>query len=276
VPLGAKPDAYVHPRLSPDGRRLAVVARGDIYVADVTTPRVAMSRLTHAFGLDWFPVWTPDSRRLVFGSWRDGTVSNLYVQDVDGGSAERLTGNPDMQLPTAITPDGSAVLFHSPPRNHLYTAPVEKTGPAAVLFETAEMEVNGVISPDGRWLAYEGENAGRPGLRPFRDPARGVWQVSQGGGMYPVWAPGNQELFYVKADGTLVAVPFDAGTDTWRAGAATDLFRGYFERRDGSLARNYDVAPDGRFLILKDASPLAPAHFVIVQNWFTELRRLVP
>jgi Tol biopolymer transport system component len=103
---------YRLPRLSPDGTRVAVARQGDLYLLNLARP-TAMLRLTSTPSMDWYPVWTPDSRRIVFGSWRGGGFSNLYVQDVDGGTATRLTDSPDMQLPQSISPMAGQSLHNS-------------------------------------------------------------------------------------------------------------------------------------------------------------------
>jgi hypothetical protein len=283
TPLPAPPGPYRHPRLSPDGRRLAIVRGGDIFVWDVDRPWATASRMTFAPAIDWFPVWTPDGRRIVFGSWRGGGFSNLYIQDPDGGEAERLTDSDDMQLPTGITPDGSAIVFHSFTRR---LEALRLDAPAGgerqvALVETPLEERNGDVSPDGRWLAYEAESPTWPGMldvyvRPFPDTGRGMWQVTNGGGTYPRWAASGRELFYMKPDGTVAAVPVQATGTTWRTGSPVDLFRGpYLNLGDGSLGRHYDVSPDGRrFLMLKASVEKRAAHFVLVQNWTAELNRL--
>ena len=272
IPLPLLPDNYTHPRFSPDGERLAIVANGDIFVWDWTRPWSTATRLTFDPAIDWYPVWTPDSRRILFGSWRAGDVSNLYSHDLETGSTERLTESPDMQLPTTSTRDGMTVIFHSlvhtvaglakrlealrlPPR----AAPV-------TLVETPFEERNGVLSPDGQWLAYEGENISALGeidvyVRSFPDVDRGLWQVSRGGGMSPLWARSGRELFYVTIDGTMVSVPVEASGISWKIGSSTPVFRGPYAVREGSLGRLFDVAPDGRrVLMLKSESRRAGAH----------------
>ena len=117
-------------------------------------------------------------------------------------------------------------------------------------------------------------------VRPFPDVNRGVWQVSRGGGTFPLWSRSDPELYYLKTDGTMMAVPVEATSGSWRAGVATELFRGdYLLRGEGSLGRHYDVARDGRFRMLKRQSTgddRRVPHFVVVQHWDSELARLVP
>ena len=81
-PLPVPPSNYLQPRLSPDGRQLAITIQGDIYLWDFSRPWSSASRVTSHPGIDWYPVWTPDARRIVFGSWRGGRFSNVYVHDL--------------------------------------------------------------------------------------------------------------------------------------------------------------------------------------------------
>jgi Tol biopolymer transport system component len=137
------------------------------------------------------------------------------------------------------------------------------------------------VSPDGRWLAYDSNPSGETQVyvRPFPDVAGGQWQISTDGGSQPAWGRDGQELFYVARDGGLrsVRVSRDA---TWVAGAPTKLFdRRYYFGATAESGRTYDVAKDGRFLMIKDAAPdpaAAPTSIVVVQNWFEELTRLAP
>jgi Tol biopolymer transport system component len=281
TPLPAPPGGYRHPRLSPDGKRLAVDpyrgGQGDIYVWELARPWSSAVRMTVAAGNDWFPVWTPGGQRIVFGSWRGGRFSNLYMLDLATGSTERLTDSPDMQLPTAITADGRTLIFHSFTKN-LQALRLDSRGEPITLVDTLGEERNGDLSPDGRWLAYEGESPSAPGqldihVRPFPDVNRGLWQVTRDGGTFPVWSRNGRELFYITLDGTMVAVPVETSGNVWNGGSPTQLFRGPYDIREGSLGRQYDVAPDGRFLMLKREAAAAGPYFVLVQNWVAEVAR---
>jgi serine/threonine-protein kinase len=283
TPLAAPPGDYRHPRLSPDGKRLAVDpyqrGQGDVYIWEVARPWSSAVRMTVAPGNDWFPVWTPSGRQLVFGSWRGERFSNLYILDLDSGATKRLTDSPDMQVPTSITPDGMTVIFHSFTKS-LQALRLDAHGEPVTLVETPGEERNGELSPNGRWLAYEGESISLPGqldvyVRPFPDVNRGLWQVTRDGGTFPVWSRNGRELFYMTLGGALVAVPVEASASVWNAGSPRALFRGQYAIREGSLGRQYDVAPDGRFLMLKRETTAEASHFVIVQNWVPELARQV-
>ena len=150
------------------------------------------------------------------------------------------------------------------------------------LLATEFRESNGEVSPDGRWLAYESNQSDQAEVyvRPFPTVDAGQWQISTGGGNHPAWAPNGRELFYRRGD-ALMAVPlqFDPGL---MPGIPSVLFEGDYVLIVGeNTVRSYDVARDGqRFLMVKegggseDAS--AAARIILVQNWFEELRRLVP
>ena len=152
--------------------------------------------------------------------------------------------------------------------------------------QTRFEERNGAVSPDGRWLAYESDASGRLEVyvRPFPNAADGQWQVSTTGGSQPLRAPSGRELFYFALDGTLMAVPVEARNTAWSAGAPAKILEArYFTGGFGAvtIGRTYDVSPDGRrFLMIKQGDgggqTSAPPQIVVVQNWFEELRRLVP
>ena len=157
---------------------------------------------------------------------------------------------------------------------------LDGVGAVTPLLGTAFQERNAEVSPDGRWLTYESDESGQLEIhvRPFPDVDGGRWQVSTSGGTQPVWAPDGRELFYRSGD-ALMAVPIETGQGFMWGNPAV-LFEGQFAPSLGG--RNYDVSPDGQqFLMLKlgsvDDVPDAPeARITIVQNWFEELRRLVP
>jgi serine/threonine-protein kinase len=289
-PIAAPPRTYLHPRLSPDGTRVAVSSldeEDDIWNLDLR--RATLSRLTLDPGQDWFPVWTPDGRRIIFSSSRGGGQFNIWWQAADGtGAAERLTTNDHVQqFVNGITPDGKAVVFSEVGLStigvDLMQLMLDGTRRVTPLLQTKFDERNGIISPDGRWLAYESSSSGsfEIYIRPFPNVSGGQWQISTAGGTRPLWARSGKELFYVGADGTLLRVPVEVGGATWDAGTPIKLLeRRYYTGDGASGGRAYDVSPDGqRFLMIKapatDAGAVAPA-LIVVQHWDEELKRLVP
>jgi serine/threonine-protein kinase len=287
TPLASPPRAYYFPRVSPDGTHIAVNAvvdqNSDIWVWDLA--RATLTRLTSDLAVDSYQVWTPDGRRVVFSSNRAG-ILNLFSQAADGtGAVERLTESSNPQLPSGVSPDGTRVVFTETSQktgDDVMALPLTGTHQVVPLVQTPFDERNGIVSPDGRWLAYEANDSGAFEIyvRPFPEVTRGHWLVSTGGGTQPVWARSGQELFYFAPDGALmrVAVP---GGPAWTPGAPTKVLDGrYVVSTGGNTPGSYDIAPDGqRFLMMKatgsDATG-APPQIVVVQHFDEELKRLVP
>ena len=234
-------------------------------------------------GSDYYPVWTPDGSRIVFASSRpDGQY--LWWRPADGtGSAERLTTNTaGIPSPTDISPDGDVVFYHLPPKGTRDLMRLTlSTGQVSPLLQTPFEEASGVVSPNGRWLAYQSNSSGRFEIyvRPFPNTAAGPWQVSTNSGLQPMWARNGNELYFVGADNAFMSVPVDTNAATWPATTPTKLFdvAGYLP--SVTARRAYDVAPDGRFLMIKSGDTTdqnTPASIIVVQNWLEELKQVVP
>jgi hypothetical protein len=283
TPIAAPPRAYAVPRLSPDGTRVAMAAEDqerDLWLWDLSGG--GLTRVTSDPGTDSNPVWM-DDLRLLFSSNRGGQTA-LYVQSADGtGSATRVTESTlRPQSPTAITADGTRVVLYelTPTRGRdLRLLTLTPTPRVEGLLETPSEEQNGIVSPNGHWLAYESNSgSGRFEIyvRPF-PKGGGDTLVSLAGGIQPLWARSGRELFYIAPDGALMTVPVVESHGTLSPGTATRLVaRRYFT---GGVNRGYDVARDGRFLMIKQAGgadQAAPASLIVVQHWDEELKRLVP
>ena len=283
--IAAPPRIYIYPRISPDGGRVVVRSadqENDLWVWDLA--RLTLTRLTLTPGLDLYPVWTPDSRRVLFSSDREGAL-NLFAQAADGtGAAERLTTSPNQQSATAITPDGTRLLFtETMPQTGDDVMQVTVTGTHTVtpLVHTPAIERNGIISPDGRWLAHEANESGSFEIyvRPYPDVTSGRWQVSTGGGTQPLWSRDGRELFYVSPTRALIRVGVERAA-SWAATTPTVLLKdGSVTTQGGNnFGRNYDISPDGqRFLVVKPVNASnAPPQLIVVQHFDEMLKRLVP
>ena len=282
--VAAPPHAYQHPRLSPDGTRVALASsdlENDLQIWDLR--RARLTRLTFDPAEDQFPVWTADGERIVFSSDRGGTP-NLWWQAADGtGTAERLTTSGNPQLGTGITPDGTAVVFYevTPTMGRdLMQLALDGTRRVTALLQTKFDELNGSVSPDGRWLAYESNSSGSFEIyvRPFPNVGGGQQQVSTAGGRQPLWARSGKELFYLGGANALLRVSVEASGTTWNNGTPMKLLEGQYVSGGGTLGRTYEVSPDGqRFLKIKaprtDASAAPPA-LIVVQHWDEDLKRL--
>jgi serine/threonine-protein kinase len=291
-PLRPIPGAYASPRLSPDGKRLAVVAltsgKRDIWIYD--PERDSMTRLTSAPGDNISPVWTPDGKRIAFASEKDGI---FWIRADGGGEAQRLTQSATPQVPSSFSPDGKwLALMNQRPNSEIWTLSIDWSDPGNPKpgkpepFQGALKGMQPAFSPDGRWLAYGFSEAGRftPAgagmqvyVRPFPGPG-GKWQISSGEALAPVWSPTTQELFYRTMDRQIMVVSYTIKGDTFVPGKP----RLWSERQvwETGFGASYDVAPDGkRLAALMDSDegkPSPPTHLVFLLNYFDELRRRVP
>jgi serine/threonine-protein kinase len=284
TPTGAAPRADYYPRLSPDGRRIVVQTldhKSDIWIWELA--RAMWNRVTANPATNYTPVWMPDSRRVIFSSNQTG-AQNLFVQDVDGRAAERLTTSPNVQTPTAVSDDGTWLVFDERfPKTGTDVMALRLDGTHQVrpLVQTPFDDRNGIVSPNGRWLAYEADDTGlfEVYVKPFPDVDSGRWQVSMNGGTRPVWARDGRELFYLAQDGAVMRVAVTGGP-TWTGGLPTKVLDGrYLASLGGNYQRNYDIAPDGRFLMMKEGISDAtgvPPQIVVVENFDEELKRLMP
>ena len=115
-------------------------------------------------------------------------------------------------------------------------------------------------------------------MRPFPNVEDGQWLISRGGGTRPLWSPDGRELFYLAPGARLMAVGVQI-EPSFAPGNAEELFGGYHAPGGGSSGRTYDISPDGeRFLMIKESGSdeTSTTEFILVQNWFEELKRLVP
>ena len=182
--LPAPPRAYDRPRVSPDGTRVAVdIADGDntdVWIWDLV--RETATQLTFDEGVDDFPLWTPDSERVVFRSTRDG--SGLFWKAADGtGQVEQLTDG--AVRPYAWAADGR-LIFQQGQDIGVLTMEGERT--VEMLLDAEFTEALPALSPDGRWLAYATTETGEPlvYVKPFPNIDDGRWNVSLGYGRDPV------------------------------------------------------------------------------------------
>jgi serine/threonine-protein kinase len=279
TPLSEDRKEYDTPRFSPDGTQLAIdIGSGslaDVWVYDLR--RSVWTRLTFGDGVDFGPFWSADGQYVGFSSNRDGST-NLYWKRADGsGEAERLTESSNFQSSVAASPDGKYVMFHeltSETNYDLWVLPLEGERKPELFLQTPFAELEAEFSPNGRWVAYHGDESGRfeVYVRPFPKGA-GKWQISTDGGTYARWSRDGRELYF-RTDRGLMVVSVETEGATFRADKPEQLFEGPFARI--SFAIDYDVGPDGqRFVMLKshEAEDIGThTHVTMVTNWFEELR----
>jgi serine/threonine protein kinase/Tol biopolymer transport system component len=268
------------PRLSPDGQRIAYGAgygagrEGSIYVYDLG--RGTEDRLTSEGGVLNL-IWSPDGKRLFFAWSKLLENENVYGLASDGSSPmERLTNSERTQQPVSCSPDGKTVAIID--EGDIAMLDVG-SGRVTPFLDSPFSKQYPYLSPDGRWLAYTSDESNREEVyvRPFPGPGP-KYLISSEGGREPLWARNGKQLFYRKfPSGQMWVV--DVRTD---GGFSPGKPRLLFEKPGYLMtfpASGYDLSLDSqRFLMVKQEQrkPTPVTELILVQNWFEELKRLIP
>ena len=272
--LPAGPQAYIAPRVSPDGRQIAVevdeldLVNSDVWVYDMaqhTRTRLTFDQSAHR------PIWTPDGRRIVYSRGQFGQGDLSWIPADGSGPAELLLVAPEDQWAGDVTPDGRTLLFRSGgggPVRSIHTLSLQGPRTAQPFLANQFDNHSPSLSPDGHWVASVSNESGRLEVyvRPFPGSG-GRWQVSLDGGSEPVWAANGRELFY--RNGTKMMVAAIALHPTFTVGARRELFEGNYV--NDPVYRSYDVTRDGQAFVMV-RSPKPSADFIVVLNWFDQLR----
>jgi serine/threonine-protein kinase len=283
VPRGA----YSRPELSPDGARVALeestaLSKQRIVVWDFG--RHALSVVTRDSGVSEAPIWMPDGASLLFASRPQlGALGRLFRQRADGtGDPTQITSGSLAQVyasggeyPAWVSPDGTKIIYSVTGTNADGIKVLDiATGQAQMLVPGGR---GPRLSPDGRWLAYVTLEAGigQIYVSPYPNVASARWQASAGSGTAARWSRDSTELFYrgVGSNRPHMYV-LKVGNSATLEGLRPQLLLDVPDSGSNELEA-FDVARDGRFLIVKGLPQKPPIPHVIV-NWFEVLKRTVP
>ncbi|MHC4538464.1 MAG: protein kinase domain-containing protein [Planctomycetota bacterium] len=286
-PVGAPPRPYTSVRISPDGNRLAVTISHekdiiwdeDIWIFDKA--RLTLRQLTfdrRSYG----GMWMLDGERVIFTfTPEDWTLSVPMRTLADGsGKAEPLAeakqliekGRLRGWSTRCLSPDGKYLLGGW---NSIAVLPLDGEGDPWPFITMAHFQRRPRFSPDGRWVAYDSTETGPEEVyvRPFPEPG-GITKISTEGGYEPIWSRDGKELFYRCGD-KMMAVTIETEPE-FKAGTPQELFKGQFQGTTSHIGLSYDIAPDGRFIMIQEDEESAKTRINVVLNWFEELKRLVP
>jgi WD40 repeat protein len=269
------------PALSPDGTRLALTigppSDGDVWSYDLRgRPPIRLAVADD----DRSPVWSPDATQVLFTILSRGDA-DLYVSPADGSvvTPRPLRTQRVSAFVRVWSPAGELFMIRpSFATNDITVMPAAAAGETRDVVATEFWDVDPALSPNGRWLAYSSNRTGQFEVWVRGYPDGVVVRISNDWGIEPRWSADGRELFYLRGNAMMaVAVETDG---EFSFAAPVQLFnRPYFMTAEPSV-NSYDVAGDGRFLMIERAAGGSEngglASIVVVENWFEELKRRVP
>jgi len=269
-----------YPRISPDGQRIALSVgpgnQGDLWVFYLDgRPATPLTFQGH----NPWPTWSPDGKKVAFISDRSGQ-RNLFWIPADGSTLdpEPFLESPIAQAAPVWSPDGRELIFMqgTAPELDIWALSIEGDSKPREVVATEYREQFPAMSRNGKWLAYESNVTGEYEIwvRPYPGPGPPI-RISSNGGTEPVWGIEDREILYYEGPKLMAAATVEIGEEL-RFERAEMLFEGKYVKYT-TAPRPYDVAPDGRLLMIKGGDTQAPEIQInVVLNWFEELKRLVP
>jgi len=242
----------------------------DLWLLDLQ--RNVFNRVTDNPRVDSMPVWSPDGERVVFsGAVDDG--SSLMIMRIDGTANDTLSVSAtDAKIACDWSADGRFILYkqldQATGTSDLWALRMSGEGTPFQVVHTRSDERDGQFSPDGKWVAYQSDEAGQPEiyLQPFPGPGPKV-RVSINGGTQVRWSSNGKELFYIAPDERLMAVGIDLAAGAGGVERPEPLFTTRLAPIRSISRQQYVVAPDGqRFLMSSvEESPTSP--ITLILNW---------
>ncbi len=275
--------------ISPDGKTIAVDERDpaaatfDIWLHDLS--RGTASRFTFGPRTNAAPVWSPDGKAIAFYAARPAVApfSSAYVKEAGGSGRETILDQPlgDPPRPVRVddwSRDGRFVLeetdFGQVGPNDIWVRPMKDgkpDGKAYPYLRSASAEMFARLSPNGRWLAYQGNESGRGEIYVQTFPELGgKWQVSTNGGHGPIWSRDGRELYFLGSDSKITAVEVKSVGGKPEFGVPKPLFD---VRMRNDPNTQFDVSTDGRFLVPQVAVESASVPISVILNWQTGLKK---
>jgi serine/threonine protein kinase len=290
--LGAPPNLYLFPNISPDGRRVALTVGTppelDIWIWDVI--RKNLVKLTFHNSQVLTPIWTPDGKRIVYYSTHESPdAGDIYWKSADGtGDPEKLAADPDRSLmPYSWSRDGKDLVVQeviTQTNVDISMLSMDSNRKRKTLLQTEYVEGQPKISPDGQLMVYACNESGRNEVyvRRFPEVNKGKWQISTNGGTSPLWSPDGKELFYLSEDNSVMTVAVETGPMV-----TFDTPKTLFQSTNVGFTLGggtpWDIHPDGkRFLMMKPPGAVLleddnlHSKITIVLNWDVELKQRVP
>lgn len=284
--LDVKRQLYSDPRISPDGKQLAIMIGNfherRLWIYDLE--RKLFEQLTFEGSVNRSPVWSPNGSLLVYQSNEAGQY-NVFLKALRSDRrSRRLVETSNVAVPHSWSPDGQTIAYvETGESNQTDIFFVDSTGsnPPVTFLSSPNLESHPHFSPDGRMLAYISDEDGTAHVYVQTLDQKSKWKVSKRGAASVVWAPDGEELYYASLDGTRL-FSVEVRAEALPFGEEKVLLTGLklpsqAVRSNTREIWSFDIAPDGdRFLILTEEPNESESRLVVITNWFEELKHLVP
>jgi len=287
-PIDLRPQSFSFPQISPDGNFLALTIteegrpNSDIWVYDFLRKTLGKRTFT---GVASRAIWSRDGTHLFFRTVdASGIANGIWSIPTSGtGSPELLVQ--EAVLPLTTSPDDLTLLYERGVgiERNVYAFSEEEEISLDPIFSNSRDITNSKISPDGKWISYVSVETGinQVYIHPYPEVDSGRWQVSINGGNEPVWRSDGKSIYFIGSEDQLLRVTNLSDSDSQFSASFPEIV---VELDDVQInrTRNYDVHPfDEKFLFLRDPGTVGLLNadvvsLVMVENWFEELKRLVP
>jgi Tol biopolymer transport system component len=288
-PLTSNKRPYEDFTISPDGKYLAITIEGPVtntWIHDIA--RDTETRFN--FGIEnRDPAWTPDGKRIAYSGYKDGKYA-VFWKPLDGGTPEEPLILSDNSVDAwFFSPDGGTLLYADwqfGGAQNIGALPLQDRQQARLIFPPKYNVECAILSPDGKWIAYDSNESGRPEVYVARYPALEPRErISTDGGLHPLWAPDGRELYYrmgttaedmeqrfLGQKTRVMAVSIETKPG-FKAGQPRMLFEGpYFES-----GHDIAITPNGKgFVLIRENDTTGPKEIEVVVNWPEELKQRVP
>jgi serine/threonine-protein kinase len=289
-PLTANKRPYEDFTISPDGKYIAATIEGAVtntWIHDIA--RDTETRFN--FGIEnRDPAWSVDGKHIAYSGYKDGKYA-VFWKPLDGSTPEEPLILSDKNVDAwFFSPDGGTLLYavyQFDGEQNIGALPLQDREHARMIFPEQYMVEWAILSPDGKWIAYDSSESGRPEVYVSPYPAMAPRErISTDGGLHPLWAPDGRQLYYrtgaspeeleqrVLAQKTRVMAVSIETKPGFKAGRPRMLFEGpYFES-----GHDIAITPDGKgFILIRETdSQTAPKEIEAVVNWSEELKHRVP
>jgi Tol biopolymer transport system component/predicted Ser/Thr protein kinase len=270
-----EPGLYSSPQPSPDGSLVGLVrsdpdtGRGDVWIVD--TRRNTVSRSTFAEGPDVRYAFSPDAKKIVVSTIAEAASAGLWIQPASGsGDQEKLEAPQDYPVVTSWSPNGRYLFIvrqNNATRDDIDYIDLNGDRKSTPFLHSPANEDNAVLSPNGKWLAYDSDESGRVEVYVTAFPGSGgKWQASSGGGGFPWWSADGKQLYYTSGE-KLMSAPIQ-NVETFEFGAAAAL-----PIHLNDFATLGPPAPGERFPALKPISGGQSQAQEVIFNWTGILKK---